>query len=67
MKYIFALGAALLLAGCSSTPADLEAKAAPIVQTYSENYQEIYRLLRRAITVADQHRHAQLLRFGPRR
>ncbi|SCB33772.1 hypothetical protein GA0061098_1006166 [Bradyrhizobium shewense] len=40
---IAALCAVLLLAGCSSTPADLEAKAAPIVQTYSENYQEIYR------------------------
>lgn len=34
---------ALSVAACSSTPADLEAKAPPIVQTYSENYQEIYR------------------------
>lgn len=34
---------AFSLAACSSTPADLEAKAAPIVQRYSENYQEIYR------------------------
>jgi hypothetical protein len=31
------------LGGCSTTPADLEAKAVPIIQTYSENYQEIYR------------------------
>ncbi|MBR1362910.1 hypothetical protein [Bradyrhizobium ottawaense] len=34
---------ALSLGACSSTPADLEAKTAPVVQTYSENYQEIYR------------------------
>ncbi|MCP3409231.1 hypothetical protein [Bradyrhizobium sp. CCGB01] len=34
---------AVSLGACSSTPADLEAKAAPIVQTYPENYQEIYR------------------------
>ncbi|WP_441255754.1 hypothetical protein [Tardiphaga sp. 285_C5_N1_2] len=33
----------LVLAGCSTTPADLDAKVAPTVQTYSENYQEIYR------------------------
>ncbi|MCK1459615.1 hypothetical protein IVB34_14760 [Bradyrhizobium sp. 2] len=38
-----ALTAALLLAGCSSTPSDLEAKATPVVQTCRENYQEIYR------------------------
>lgn len=35
--------ASLLLIGCSSTPAELEGKATPIVQTYPENYQEIYR------------------------
>lgn len=35
--------ASLLLAGCSTTPADLEAKATPITQSFSENYQEIYR------------------------
>ncbi|MET4211439.1 hypothetical protein [Bradyrhizobium sp. LA2.1] len=40
---VAALTAALLLAGCSSTPADLEAKATPVVRTYRENYQEIYR------------------------
>jgi hypothetical protein len=40
---IAALCAALLLAGCSSTPADLEAKTTPIIQTYPDNYQEIYR------------------------
>lgn len=32
-----------LLAGCSSTPSDLEAKSAPVTQTYTENYQEIFR------------------------
>jgi hypothetical protein len=35
--------AGLLLGACSTTPADLEAKAEPTVQNYSENYQEIYR------------------------
>lgn len=34
---------ALYFAGCSTTPADLEAKAPPITQSFSENYQEIYR------------------------
>jgi hypothetical protein len=29
--------------GCSTTPADLEAITTPTTQTYSENYQEIYR------------------------
>jgi hypothetical protein len=29
--------------GCSSTPADLEAKTTPVTQNYPENYQEIYR------------------------
>lgn len=44
MKLIFAAAfASLLLAGCSSTPSDLESKAAPAVQTYTENYQEIFR------------------------
>ena len=32
-----------MLVGCSSTPADVEGKTKPIVQTYRENYQEIYR------------------------
>jgi hypothetical protein len=31
------------LGGCSTTPADLEAKTTPTVQTYPDNYQEIYR------------------------
>lgn len=35
--------AALLVAACSSTPSDLESKAAPVVETYTENYQEIFR------------------------
>jgi hypothetical protein len=37
------IAAALVLSGCSTTPADLETKSIPVVQTYSENYQEIYR------------------------
>jgi hypothetical protein len=43
MRTIFALVIALGLAGCSSTPAELEAKSTPLVQTYPDNYQEIYR------------------------
>ena len=34
---------ALTLCGCSTTPAQLEEKAAPTVQPFAENYQEIYR------------------------
>jgi hypothetical protein len=34
---------AALTSGCSTTPADLEAVTTPTTQTYSENYQEIYR------------------------
>ena len=34
---------ASIVSGCSSTPADLQAKSAPIERTYVENYQEIYR------------------------
>jgi hypothetical protein len=33
----------LSVAGCSTTPADLEAKVSPIVQAYPDNYQEVYR------------------------
>jgi hypothetical protein len=40
---VAAFAAALLLCACSSTPAELESKTTPTVQTYSENYQEIYR------------------------
>ncbi len=43
MRAIFALVIALDLVGCSSTPAELEAKSTPLVQTYPDNYQEIYR------------------------
>lgn len=44
MKPIFTvIPASLLLAACSSTPQDLEAKSTPTVQTYTENYQEIFR------------------------
>ena len=45
--------AALILAfsmsACSTAPADLEAKSAPIVRTYGENYQEIYRRVSTAL------------------
>jgi hypothetical protein len=37
------IGFSVFLAGCSSTPADLEAKAQPTIQNFNENYQEIYR------------------------
>ena len=40
---VCALVGVLALGGCSSTPNDLEAKADSRSQTYSENYQEIYR------------------------
>lgn len=43
MRFLIGAAMALVLAGCSSTPADLEAKAAPTIQAYPENYQEIYR------------------------
>lgn len=43
MRLLFAIAVSGILAGCSSTPADLEAKTAPSVQVYPENYQEIYR------------------------
>lgn len=43
MKGTAALIACLVLAGCSSTPQDLEAKTAPTIRSYTENYQEIYR------------------------
>lgn len=33
----------LLAAGCSTSPADLETKSPPAVQSYAENYQEIFR------------------------
>lgn len=34
---------AALLVGCSTTPADLEAKSTPTIIAFTENYQEIYR------------------------
>ena len=45
LKQSIALSVALIAAGCSSTSADLEKKTAATakVQTFSENYQEIYR------------------------
>ena len=43
MRFVLITAIGGVLAACSSTPADLEAKAPPIVETYSENYQEIYR------------------------
>ena len=41
--WVACLVVAPALAGCSSTPADVEGKTKPVVQTYRENYQEIYR------------------------
>lgn len=45
LKQSIALSVVLIVAGCSSTSADLEKKTAATakVQTFSENYQEIYR------------------------
>ena len=44
MRRLLAVGLMTLpLGSCSSTPADLEAKTAPIVTSYNENYQELYR------------------------
>jgi hypothetical protein len=43
MRWLFAAFATITLAGCSSTPADLEAKSTATSQTYTEDYQEIYR------------------------
>lgn len=43
MKKIVLVAASLAVAGCSSTPAQLEEKAAPTVQAFPDNYQEIYR------------------------
>ena len=43
MRVLIAAVLALACAGCSSTPAELEAKTEPITQNYPENYQEIFR------------------------
>ena len=43
MRILGVVALVAALGGCSTTPADLEAKAVPTIQTYSENYQEIYR------------------------
>lgn len=45
LKLSFVLSLALIVAGCSSTSADLEKKTAATakVQTFTDNYQEIYR------------------------
>ena len=45
MRSVWSVAAAVALSvgGCSSTPADLEAKTTPTIQTYTDNYQEIYR------------------------
>lgn len=43
MRLVYALAGVGMLAGCSSTPAELDASSAPTVQSFSENYQEIYR------------------------
>jgi len=50
---IYSRAAAVIVAfsmtSCSTAPADLEAKSAPIVRTYGENYQEIYRRVSTAL------------------
>lgn len=43
IRATLAAAALSLCAACSSTPAELEAKSAPISQAFKENYQEIYR------------------------
>jgi len=43
MRTTFAALACLVLGGCSTTPADLNAKTEATVQNYPDNYQEIYR------------------------
>jgi len=43
IKYLLAVPLGLALSACSSTPQDLETKSAPTVQTYTENYQGIFR------------------------
>lgn len=43
MRLVVTMLSASVLAGCSSTPAELEATSAPTAQSYTENYQEIYR------------------------
>ncbi|MDQ0305315.1 hypothetical protein [Ancylobacter polymorphus] len=40
----------LALAGCSTTPTDLEQKTAPTVLEFKENYQEIYRRVAKQAT-----------------
>lgn len=42
--------AGLALAGCSTTPTDLEQKTAPTVLEFKENYQEIYRRVAKQAT-----------------
>jgi hypothetical protein len=43
VRKLIVVAAALALSGCSTSPAQLEEKAQPNTQVYSENYQEIYR------------------------
>jgi hypothetical protein len=43
MRLLAIIATVVSLSGCSTSPADLEAKTAPIVQSYPDNYQEIYR------------------------
>lgn len=42
--------AGFALAGCSTTPTDLEQKTAPTVLEFKENYQEIYRRVAKQAT-----------------
>ncbi|WP_371346482.1 hypothetical protein [Ancylobacter sp. IITR112] len=51
MRLAYLISAAgLTLAGCSTTPTDLEQKSAPTVLEFKENYQEIYRRVAKQAT-----------------
>jgi hypothetical protein len=43
MRILGVVALCAALGGCSTTPADLEAKTTPVITSYSDNYQEIYR------------------------
>lgn len=51
MRLVFPIVlAGFALAGCSTTPTDLEQKTAPTVLEFKENYQEIYRRVAKQAT-----------------
>ena len=45
MRLLTIIGCCIALAACSTTPKDLEQKTQPVIKSYAENYQEIYRRL----------------------